>query len=330
MHWEQPIYFYGLLGAGFLLLLFILYLLHKKKVVAQLGDVTLIKQLTQNYKHQNFVIKNTVLLLSLFCLIFCVANLQGMGKSSSFTRNGMDIICVLDVSKSMLANDIAPNRLERAKNFLLNVQEAFPQNKYGLILFAGYAYMQMPLTSDISTTRLLLNNATPYTVPTQGTQIKEALDLCKTAFSNKDKKFKTVILISDGENHESDNGGIVKELSDSGIVVYTIGIGTATGASIMDPETNDFKKDAAGKTIVSKLEDTYLKEIAKTTNGKYYAFTNSGAVLTDLKKEFATMGIKRIQDKSFMNFTSYYYWFAIPALVLLCITFFITNYKKNV
>jgi Ca-activated chloride channel homolog len=331
MHFQQPIYFYLFVALGLLVLLFVLYLFHKKKVRKKLGDIALINDLTQNYLHTGFVFKNVLLLLGFGILIVCVANLQQPDASSSnITRKGIDVLFALDVSNSMLSSDIQPNRLERAKNLILKIQEANNNNKYGLMLFAGNAYMQMPLSTDMASFKLVTNAASVNSVPMQGTQITNALQLASTAFTNKELKYKTVVLISDGENHEASANKMAAQLRDSGVTVNTIGIGSVDGINIIDPITKDFKKDNNGINIISKLNETILKEIALATNGKYFLYTNTDDVVKGVSKEFSQMGTKVISDKSFSNYTSFYKWFGIVAGILLITQFFIPLQKRFV
>ncbi len=330
MQFQQPLYLYFLGVVLLLLLLFVLYIFRKKRVRKKLGDAKLIDALTQNYFHLGFVLKNVLLLLSLGSLIICAANLQEPNASNSnITRKGIDVLFALDVSSSMLTTDIQPNRLERAKSLILKIQEANTNNKYGLLLFAGNAYMQMPLSTDMATFKLVTTTASTTSVPTQGTQITEALLLANSAFSNKELKYKTLVLISDGENHETTALKTAERLRDSGIVINTIGIGSPEGMNIIDPTTNDFKKDNNGINIISKLNEAALKEISTTTGGKYFLYNNTDDVVKGISKEFAQMGTKVISDKSFTNYSSFYKWFAITAAILLLVQFFIPL-QKNV
>jgi Ca-activated chloride channel family protein len=330
MFFEEKIYFYGLFAVVLVLFLFIRDIHQKKIIFKRVGTGQLIQERIKQYSHKKFLLKHILLLSALTVLLFCVANLQSIGGTTNITRNGVDMICMLDVSKSMLAGDVAPSRLERAKHFLIALQEKLQDQKVGLILFSGNAYVQMPLTADGANAKLLIENASPSSVPSSGTKIEEALALCQKAFETKDKRYKVALLISDGENHEHDSKPMAKRLRDSGIVAYTIGIGTKEGATIPDLENNDFKKDKDGKTIITKLEEEGLKDIASITNGKYFHFTTTNEVVQKISNDLASMHTKKITDKSFMRYTTYYHWFAITAFLLMVVSFFISNAKKDV
>jgi Ca-activated chloride channel family protein len=329
MFFEQEYYFSGLFSIALLLFLFIWYVKRKKRIRNLLGDPALIGNLTRNYNHTGFLLKNFLLIAALAGLIFCIANLQKPGGMANITRNGLDIILILDVSSSMLANDIQPSRLDRAKHLLVALEDQLPENKYGLILFAGNAYLQSPLSSDLIHTRLLIENAAPASVPTPGSKLSEALSLCGKAFYGKDRKYKVAIVVSDGESHDDNSIQTAHQLKDSGIIVYTIGMGTRNGSAIPDMEHNDFKKDAAGKTVITKLEDNLLKGIAAISQGRYFYFTDTDSVIGNLKNEFATLGSKKIIDQTFIQYTSFYYWFAGFSLLCITASFFIPLTKKN-
>jgi Ca-activated chloride channel family protein len=330
MFFEQEYYFSGFIFVALLGVLFWAYTKRKKRIRNLLGDRALIANLTKNYNHGGFLLKNFLLIAAFAGLLFCIANLQKPGGTANITRNGLDIICILDVSKSMLANDIQPSRLDRAKHFLVTLEERMPENKYGLILFAGNAYLQSPLSSDLVHTRLLIENAEPASVPSGGSKLGEALSLCGKAFYGKDRKYKVAIVVSDGESHDANSYQMARELKDSGILVYTIGMGTTNGSAIPDMEHNDFKKDLSGHTVITKLTETILKGIAEISQGRYFYFTDTESVIGNLKKEFATLGSKKIIDQTFVQYTSFYYWFAIFSFLCIVASFFVPLTRKNV
>ena len=183
------------LGLVPILVLILLWALYKKrKITKKLGDPELIKKLTAAYSPANFLIKFLLLTIGLSAIILAAANLQKPGKGDSLNRKGVDVLISLDVSKSMLAEDSKPNRLEKARQFVYKLMEALPDDRIGLVVFAGHAYLQMPLTSDHSAARLYVQNASPENVPTQGTVIGEALKTGNGAFNSKERKFKYDII----------------------------------------------------------------------------------------------------------------------------------------
>ena len=189
------------------------------------------------------------------------------GETNKTNRKGIDIAIALDVSKSMLAADLAPNRLERAKQFIGKLMNEMPNDRIALVLFAGKAYLQMPLTVDHGAAQMFVSSASPDAVPQQGTVISDALKMSANVFNNAEKRFKAVILISDGEDHDEDAVKTAKELAEQGVMINTVGIGSPEGANIIDPATGEKKKDEAGNTVISKLNEEELKQIAKQPTG---------------------------------------------------------------
>jgi len=282
-----------------------------------MGDANLVKALTSNYSPKLFFIKFLFLSCAFATGVLAVMNPGKRGDAEAVNRKGIDIAIALDVSKSMLATDLAPDRLERAKQFIGKLMDAMPDDRIALVLFAGKAYLQMPLTTDHGAAQLFTSSANPDVVPQQGTVISDALSMSANAFITEDKRFKTIILISDGEDHDEDAIKIARQLTDRGIVINTVGIGSPEGATIPDPATGDFKKDASGNTVVSKLNEEELKEIAATANGEYIRLQSSDAAVAVLSKQFSQIDKTSYKDRSEANFITYYLWFAAAMLVLL-------------
>ena len=213
---------------------------------------------------------------------FAVANLRKQSGKGQVTRKGIDVVIALDVSKSMLAEDIQPNRLERAKQTVAKIIDKLGDNRIGLVIFAGRAYMQMPVTTDHSAARLYLSGISPDDVPTQGTVISQALQTCYAAFNTKEKKYRAVILITDGEDHDDEALKVTKQMAEEGIMINTVGIGSPDGAPVPDPGTGRQKTDENGNPVVSKLNEKELMDIAKAGNGLYQLFNGSDEVAGNL------------------------------------------------
>ena len=220
-----------------LVVLFAAFLYWKKKVRKRIGDEKLVNALTKNYSSKLFNWKFILIGFAMAAGILAAMNPGKFGDSGNVKRKGIDIAVAIDVSKSMLAADLAPNRLERAKQFVGKLMDELPDDRIALILFAGKAYMQMPLTTDHGAAKLFVSAASPDAVPQQGTVISDAMDMSARAFSATDKRFKTIILITDGEDHDNDAEKMAKELSERGVMINTIGVGSAEGAVIPDPLT---------------------------------------------------------------------------------------------
>lgn len=308
---------FGLILLLPLVLLFVFIIRWKKQVKRKLGDEELINRLTGNHSQKNFNLK---FLLQLAAIIFCIvgaANLQTPKAGTSGNRTGIDVMIALDVSNSMLAQDIKPNRLERAKQLLKNLIDNIGDNRLGLVVFAGQAYLQMPLTTDGAAAKMYVTNVSPTMVPVQGTEVSAALNICNAALGTKEKKYKAVVLITDGETHDEKSIETATELERNGVVVHTIGIGSPEGSPIMDAATSDFKKDEEGNTVVSKLNEQSLKDIAAKTSGSYTLFTNADEAAKNVLNELSSMEKKQIGGNGPRDYNSYFQWFLLLAFILL-------------
>jgi Ca-activated chloride channel family protein len=312
-----------------LILLFIRVVKWKKERIKKIGDEALVKQLIKGYSSRNFRNKFLLPLLALVIGITAIANWQTPKGSSQVKRKGVDIMIALDVSKSMLAQDIKPNRLEKAKQVVIKLMDRLADDRVGLILFAGHAYLQMPLTTDHAAAKMYLSAATPDAIPTQGTVVSEALSLAQNAFNQKDKKFKSVIVITDGEDHE---GAIdaAKSLVSTGAMVNTIGMGSAEGAPIIEEGNTEYKKDAQGNTIITRLNEVELQQIAAAGKGIYQLYSNTDDVVTKLENQVESIGEKEISDKTFLTYTTYFQWLVAAVILLLLVESFIPERKLSV
>lgn len=319
-----------LTGIVVLAALFAGLLYWKKKVTGRIGDEKLVKALISNYSSYLFTSKFIVVSVAFTFGIIAVMNPRKPGDTEAVNRKGIDIAIALDVSKSMLAQDLAPNRLERAKQFINKLMNEMPDDRIALVVFAGKAYLQMPLTTDHGAAQLFVSSAGPDVVPQQGTVISDALSMSANAFNAADKKFKTVLLISDGEDHDEDAVTTAKNLSEQGVMINTIGIGSPEGSTIPDPATGDVKKDDAGNTVISKLNEEVLKEIANETNGIYIRLQSSDEAVAALTKQLSQIDRKSFTDLSQVSFKTYFIWFAAAMFLLLLLENFIPERKKMV
>ena len=315
-------------AVAFLLLLFFTLLQWKKKTRKRIGDEKLVKLLINNFSSRRFAVKFLLLLIAFSLGIVAVMNPRKPGAADNSSRKGIDLAIALDVSKSMLASDLSPNRLERAKQFIGKLMSEMPNDRIALVLFAGKAYLQMPLTVDHGAAQLFVSSASPDAVPQQGTVISDALNMSAKAFNSAERRFKAVVLISDGEDHNDDAVKTAKELAEQGVMINTIGIGSTDGSTITDPATGELKKDATGTTVISKLNEEPLKEIAKETNGIYVRLESSDAAVVLLKQQLSQIESKAFSDVSQLNFTTYYMWFAAAMFILLLAENFIPERKK--
>ena len=328
IHFEHTEYLFALAALPLLVLLFLYLLKWKKTIAKKIGDPKFVNQLTRSYSPFRFNLKFILVSIALVATILAAANLQKPGRGENLTRKGVDIMMVLDVSKSMLAEDYTPNRLERAKQLLSRLMDQLPDDRIGLVLFAGRAYMQMPLTTDHSAARLFLQSASTASVPTQGTVIGEALKMANSGFNGTEKKFKSIVLVSDGEDHDVEAMTVAKSLSQNGDMINTVGIGSPQGSVIIDPETGVTKKDAEGNTVVTKLNETILQELAQTSNGIYVKLEGVDDAVNKIVAQINTIDQKALNDMSYMNYKTFFQWFVGVSLLLLAIDFFIPERKK--
>jgi Ca-activated chloride channel homolog len=305
------------------LALYILLLNWKKRVIKRIGEKHLVMRLISNYSPKLFFIKFILILFAFAFGVIAVANLRKPGESDNITRKGIDVVIALDVSKSMLATDLSPNRLERAKQFILKLMDKMPNDRFGIVLFAGRAYMQMPLTTDHNAASMLISTASPDAVPYQGTVFGEALQMSARVFVAKGRRFKTVILISDGEDWDENTPKVLDEIVQQGIMVCTVGIGSPGGSQIPDPATGDYKKDANGNIVISKLNEEGLKLIAKKTNGVYVNLQSTEQVVNTLLQQLSQVEKKTPPDTSLLNYKTFYMWFAAAMFLLLIVEVFV-------
>lgn len=320
----------GLLVLIPLVALFFSVLHWKKKANKILGDETLISQLTKNYSALRFNLKFILILAAISLLIISAANLRKPVAGEKENKAGIDVMIALDVSKSMWAEDTKPSRLDAAKQFVNSMIDRLGDNRIGLVLFAGRAFLQMPLTTDFSVAKLYVSNASPDVVPVQGTVVGDALQLCANSLNTKEKKYKAVVLISDGEDHDPHSTEILQQLADNGVIVNTVGVGSAEGAPIKEPGAADYKTDAEGKTVISKLNETELMQIAQKTGGNYMHLDDAETTATQMSNILNDMEKKAIETPgNTRQYASFYPFFVLIALLMLIAEIFIPETKRK-
>lgn len=320
---------YGLLLLPLLALLFVLVLRWKKKAKAALGDDTLISQLTKQYSPRLFAAKFIIVLVALAFAILAASNPRRPSKSGKELKAGIDVMIALDVSKSMWSQDAKPTRLDRAKAFINQLITQLGDNRAGLVIFAGKAYLQMPLTSDAAASAIFVSNASPEAVPVQGTEIGEALSLCSHSLNTKEKKYKAVVLISDGEDHDPKSEKVIQQLYDDGVIVETVGVGSPDGSPIMEPGSTEYKRDANGQTVISKLNEQELQAIAQKTGGEYHHLDDINATVNTVVTLLDGMEKKAIDaGQGERQYSSFYMFFLLPAFLMLLAEIFIPERKK--
>ncbi len=311
------LYLLGLLPV--LVVLFIGFVIWRRNRLKKLGGQRLISAQLLGSIAGRSTTKFVLLAIAFVTLVFGWANLQKGSGVENVQRKGVDMIIALDVSKSMLARDIQPDRLTRAKQLVLSMLEKMENDRVALIIFAGRAYLQVPLTIDYSAMKMMLQNVRPDLVPTQGTVISEAIDLALQSFSQKEKKYKSLIIISDGEDHDAKAQERIREAADAGILVHTVGIGSPEGTTIYDPETNSVKLDEEGNPVISRLNEEELRSLASAGRGTYSLLRNTDEVATRLADEIDGMEQKSLGAVVFSSYSSYYQYFLGFAFLVLIV-----------
>ena len=321
-------YFIVLAAIPLLLVLFFVVLNWKKRTIKKIGDANLVKEMIKNHSPQKFALKFILILFAFTAGVFALVNLRSPQGVEQVNRNGIDIMIALDVSKSMLAQDIKPNRLERAKQAISKLIDKLSNDRIGIVVFAGKAYLQMPLTGDHGAAKMYLSSASTDVVPTQGTVISDALKMCYSSFNSKEKKYKAVVLISDGEDHDEGALKIAGDMADEGIVINTVGIGSSQGSTFIDELTNQPKTDNEGNIVITKLNEEELQKIAEKGNGSYQLFSNTDELVNKLDAQLSSMDQRTVVEDSLVNYENYFPYFLMLALLLLVIELFISERKK--
>lgn len=327
---EEPIYFYLLSAILVILLLFLAVILWKKKTQKRFADDNLLKRLSPNTSLFKSSLKVIIACLALACLSFALVNPKVGTKLETVKREGVDVVFALDVSKSMLAEDIAPNRLEKSKQLVTQIINNLAGDRIGIIGYAGSAFPQVPITTDFSSAKLFLNGMDTNMVSSQGTVIKEAIQLAQTYYNDEEQTNRVLFIISDGEDHEGDIAQMVNEATSIGIRIFTIGVGTIEGGPIPIKRNGIlqyYKRDENNEQVVTRLEEITLKEIAEEANGEYIDGSNTKDVIEQVSTILNGMDKKEFEAKQFTDFKDQFQWFLGGALFLLILDLLLFDKK---
>ncbi len=308
---------------------YIVYTRRKRRQLEAFGDPELVETLMPNASRVRPTIKFSILMVALALLIIAAARPQFGQSERTEKREGIEAIIALDISNSMLAEDVAPNRLDRAKQMLSKMIDQMVNDKVGLVVFAGDAFIQLPITCDYVSAKMFLNTIKPDLIKTQGTAIGQALNTSIRCFGEQSDASRAIILITDGENHEDDAVAVAKRAKEEGIKVLVVGIGKPEGSPIPVPGTNNFIKDRQGNVVVSKLNEEMCREIASAGGGIYVRCDNTNTAMRALQKELDTLATQEIETSVFTDYNEQFQSFALLALLLLVIDFFIFNRKNK-
>ncbi len=322
-------YLYALGLLPVLVLLYIMTIYWRARKLKQLGDERLVNEQIRGFIPGRNTFRFILLAIGLSVMIIGWANLRMGDKSEKVQRKGIDVIIALDVSKSMLANDVQPDRLTRAKQLVMHLTDKMKNDRIALVVFAGRSYLQVPLTVDYSAVKMLLQNVSPDMVPTQGTVIGDAIDLSMNTFTQNERKYKSLIIITDGEDHDETAIEKTRTAADAGVIVHTVGIGSPQGVTLYDPETKAMKLDEAGNPVVSRLNEDELKSIANAGHGSYNLLQNTDEVANKLIMELESMEQKSLGSVVYTDFSSYFQYFLLAGFLALVIEWLLPGSKRK-
>jgi len=323
-------YLYLLLLIPVFIGLYLAWNIWRKKALKRFGDVKTIQVLMPRYSGTKPLLKFIILLTAFVFFVVGVTDPQVGSRLEKVKREGIDLYLVLDVSNSMLAEDIRPNRLDRAKMAIANLVDRLQGDRIGIVVFAGHAYKQLPLTTDYSAAKLFLSAVDTKIVPSQGTAIGEAINMAVSSFDDSQHN-KAIVVITDGENHEDDAVEAAKAAAEKGIKVFTIGMGLPEGAPIPLYDRNGnklgFKKDRQGKTVVTKLNEDMLRQIAAAGGGSYVRANNATTGLSKVLDDINKIQKQEIETRQFTDYEDRFQIFLALALILLLVELLIADRK---
>ena len=314
---EDPIYLWLLVLIPVLALVRFISYRNQKRKLRKFGDPKLLKELMPDVSRFRPSVKFWILLAALALLIVMLARPQMGTKISQEKRTGIETIIALDISNSMLAEDIVPSRLDRSKMMVENLVDHFTNDKIGLIVFAGDAFVQLPITSDYVSAKMFLSSIDPSMMATQGTDIARAIDMATHSFTQEEGIGKAIIVITDGEDHEGGALESAKAAKDAGMRVYVLGVGSTQGAPIPIPGTGDYMKDNTGNTVMSALNEDMCRQVAQAGGGAYIHVENNSAAQDQLDNELSKLAKKETTSTVYSEFDEQFQAVAILALLLL-------------
>lgn len=329
---EEKSYFTLLLIIPVIVVLFILIQFWKKRMQNKFADSELFKKLSPNASIFKGVLKLILWCLAIACFVMALVNPKFGTRLETVKREGVDLVFAIDVSKSMLAEDIAPNRIEKSKQIATQIINNLVSDRIGIIAYAGKAYPQLPITTDYSAAKLFLQNMNTNMLSSQGTAIDDAINLAKTYYNDDEQSNRVLFIISDGEDHSEQAVSAAERASEEGIKIFTIGVGKTEGAPIplkKNGITDSYKKDKNGETVLTKLDEAVLKQIASEANGKYINGMNTASVLDEVKKTLEELDKKEFETKKFTEYNHQFQWFLGLGIFFLFLDIFFLERKTS-
>ena len=329
---EETTYLCILILLPIILLVFLYNKYWQKITIKKYFDDATFNFLSPELSSTKSYIKTSLTLLIISILVFGLVNPKIGTELKTVKREGVDIVFAIDVSKSMLAEDIAPNRIFKAKRLVSEIFNKLGSDRVGIIAYASTAIPVLPITNDFSSAKMFLESLNTDMLSSQGTSIVEAIELSKGYFDDENQTNRVLCILSDGEDHEYDENQFISTLSDSGIIILSVGLGSTKGAPIPIKENNivkSYKKDDKGEVVITKLNDELLKKIATQSSGKYIKGDNTSLVVDEIINELKEMDKKEFESKQFVSFKDQFQWFLGAGLLLFLVNSIIFDKKTK-
>ena len=326
----EPIYLYLLLIIPFLVIFYLYTNYRRRKRLRQYGDPELMAHLMPNVSKYRPDIKFWIVTVALAMVIFMLARPQFGSKMETVKRQGVETVVALDISNSMMAEDVTPSRLEKSKKLVSRLVETFNNDKVAMIVFAGEAYTQLPITSDYISAKMFLETISPSLITTQGTDIRGAIDLAMKSFTPNEGVGRAIVLITDGENHEGGAVEAAKSTAEKGVRVFVLGVGSPDGSPIPVEGSNDFRRDKDGNVVVTRLNEQMCQEIAKAGDGMYVRVDNTNNAERALNAEINKLAKADVETQVYTEFDEQFDVLAWIALILLAADVMLLNRKNPI
>ena len=330
MQLEEKIWFWLLLLVPIIIFLFVIVQVWKRHAQNKFAHHQILKRLSPNKSHFKPILKLIMLCLAFTCLTIAMVNPKVGTKLETVKRQGVDIVFAVDVSKSMLAEDIAPNRIEKSKQLVTQIINNLASDRIGIIAYAGKAVPQLPITTDYAAAKMFLQSMNTDMLSSQGTAINEAIQLARTYFNDEEQTNRELIIISDGEDHSDLSQDIAETAAEEGIKIFTIGVGSLKGAPIPIKQNGivlNYKKDRSGETVVTKLNEETLRAIAEEANGQYINGLNTTEVVEAIRDILNKMDKKEFEAKEFAEYKDQFQWFLLLGIFFIIIDIFLLERK---
>ena len=327
---EEKIWFWALIIIPVIIMCFMLLQLWKLRAQKKFANSAMLNKLSPNRSLFKSLLKLAVLCMAFACFAIALVNPKIGTKLETVKREGVDIVFAIDVSKSMLAEDIAPNRLEKSKQLVTQIINNLASDRVGIIAYAGKAFPQLPITTDYGSAKMFLQNMNTDMLSSQGTAINEAIELAKTYYDDEEQTNRVLIIISDGEDHSDVAASVANEASEEGIRIFTIGVGDVNGGRIPIKRSGivlNYKKDRQGETVITKLNEATLENIAAEANGVYINGTNTNEVVAKIRDILNKMDKTEFEAKQFAEFKDQFQWFLGFGIFFLFIDMFLLERK---